>query len=134
MASTYGEDRKIACPVCGMRYDAYRIGSSFAALRREIIAIDVDARTGKKKYGRRNGVLGLAHQRKWMAWTNHVEECERGLARAESFGGGERFVVEANASREAYDASELEILRARRRVASLKHAKKKREERCRAND
>ena len=40
MASTFGETRKLACRVCGMRYDNFRVALDFAAAKRERIAVE----------------------------------------------------------------------------------------------
>lgn len=75
MASAYGENRKMVCPGCKLRYDDFRTGMKFKQIRRDIIAIGTDTHTGKTKYGRRNGVLGYWHELKMMLWDQHVGEC-----------------------------------------------------------
>ena len=75
--SSYGRRRGITCPTCGLSYDAFRTGASFAQTRRDIIAIGVDPKTGKRKHGRRNTVLGMMHAMKQQLWSLHVEDCER---------------------------------------------------------
>jgi hypothetical protein len=73
--STFGAARGMVCVACGLRYDDLRAGVTFVSARRDIIAIGVDAKTGRTKYGRRNGTLGFMHQRKMALWRAHVDEC-----------------------------------------------------------
>lgn len=73
--STFGADRKMVCPACGLEYDDMRTGQTFLTARRDIIAIGVDAKTGKVKHGRRNGTLGFMHGQKMALWRAHVDEC-----------------------------------------------------------
>lgn len=75
MASAYGANRNIVCPGCKLGYDSFRTGMSFTEVRRSIIAIGTDRKTGKTKYGRRSGVLGLWHEWKKMMWEQHVGDC-----------------------------------------------------------
>lgn len=80
MASNYGRDRNLTCPGCGIRYDyehgvGFSTGLTFTEVRRTIIAIGTDKKTGKTKYGRRNGVLGYMHELKQIMWKAHVAEC-----------------------------------------------------------
>ncbi len=74
-AGKYGRGVAIKCEGCGINYESFRAGTSFFQARRDIIAIDVDRRTGKKKYGRRNGVLGFMRELKQLAWKAHIEGC-----------------------------------------------------------
>lgn len=76
MASRYGEKRGLVCGGCGVKYDNFRSGMSFLEARQLIITIGVDTKTGKTKYGRRNGVLGFMFELKQMAWKAHVGICE----------------------------------------------------------
>lgn len=81
MASAYGENHGLNCDGCGLRYDDFRTGMSFRQVRRDIIAIGTDGKTGKTKYGRRRGVLGFWHELKQQLWEQHVGMCtdpERG--------------------------------------------------------
>lgn len=82
MASHYGETRGIVCGGCGMRYDDFRTGMSFKEVRNLIITIGTDRKTGKTKYGRRNGTLGYWHELKKLYWEAHVGECESAKAEA----------------------------------------------------
>lgn len=75
MASAYGENHGLVCVGCGLRYDDMRLGISFKQARRDIIAIEFDRRRGKKKYGRRHGVLGFLFELKQSMWHSHVDEC-----------------------------------------------------------
>lgn len=113
MASSFGETRKLACGVCGMRYDSFRVSFDFAKAKAERIAVD--------KYARRNGTLGAMHERKMAYWSTHVGECEAGLAAAAD---PEAFRREAIVVRERYDAAELEILRRRRVEAGQRYNRK----------
>jgi hypothetical protein len=70
----------MTCPGCGIRYDyehgvGFNTGLTFKEVRRMIIAIGVDRKTGKTKYGRRNGTLGYMHELKKTMWKAHVAEC-----------------------------------------------------------
>jgi len=76
MPSRYGEQRNMKCGGCGLPYDDFRCGWTFAEARREIIAIGTDKKTGKTKYGRRHGVLGYLHELKKLSWKAHVDACE----------------------------------------------------------
>lgn len=58
-----------------MPYDRFTCGLTFKTARRDIIAIGTDRKTGKTKYGRRNGTLGFMHEQKLMHWDQHVGEC-----------------------------------------------------------
>lgn len=82
MASAFGENRGMVCAHCGLRYDDMRTGRSFKELRNEIISIGTDAKTGRTKYGRRNGVLGYWHELKMLYWDQHVEMCAAAVADA----------------------------------------------------
>lgn len=80
MASNYGRSRNIVCPGCRIRYDyehgvGFSTGLTFKEVRRLIITIGTDAKTGKTKYGRRNGTLGYMHELKQVMWKAHVAEC-----------------------------------------------------------
>jgi hypothetical protein len=75
VASAYGTNRNMTCPACGLAYDDMRTGLSFKQARRDIIAIGVDRKTGKTKYGRRHGVLGYMHELKMILWDQHVGIC-----------------------------------------------------------
>jgi hypothetical protein len=65
---------------CGLKYDDMRLGMTFATARREIIAIGVDRKTGRTKYGRRGGVLGFLFELKQSMWKSHVAACDDALA------------------------------------------------------
>jgi hypothetical protein len=65
----------MTCPGCGLAYDDFRTGLSFIQVRRDIISIGTDRKTGKTKYGRRHGTLGYWHELKMMLWDAHVGEC-----------------------------------------------------------
>jgi hypothetical protein len=76
-AGVYGRGAHIACPSgCGLTYETFKVGLTFLQARRDIIAIGTDKKTGRTKYGRRNGVLGFMHEQKQLAWKAHVAECE----------------------------------------------------------
>ncbi len=75
MASAYGENHRLRCDGCGLRYDDFRTGMTFKEVRNMIITIGVDKRTGKTKYGRRNGVLGYWHELKRLFWDQHMGGC-----------------------------------------------------------
>ncbi len=65
----------MVCPGCGIKYDLFRTGMTWKQVRRDIIAIGTDRKTGRTKYGRRNGVLGYFHELKLMLWDGHCGEC-----------------------------------------------------------
>jgi hypothetical protein len=69
-----------------MCYDAFSTGMSWTEIRRLIITIGVDGKTGKTKYGRRNGVLGYWHELKMMFWDQHVGECTDAREKVEALG------------------------------------------------
>lgn len=75
MSSAYGKNRNMTCPGCGLEYDKFRTGMTWKEVRRLIITIGTDRKTGKTKYGRRHGVLGFWHEQKMMFWDQHVGEC-----------------------------------------------------------
>ncbi len=75
MPSSFGRSRNMVCPGCGLAYDKLRTGMTFLQVRRDIISIGTDGKTGKTKYGRRNGTLGYWHELKMMFWDQHVGEC-----------------------------------------------------------
>ncbi len=77
MPSSWGHDHGIQpCQVCGLRYDAMRIGLDFADARRLIISIGWCTKRNRVKNGRRNGVLGYMHELKLSYWNQHVALCE----------------------------------------------------------
>ncbi len=41
-----------------------------------IISIGTDRKTGKTKYGRRNGTLGYMFELKQLMWHQHTDECD----------------------------------------------------------
>lgn len=75
MASAYGKNRNMVCPGCRLAYDTFTTGMTWKQVRNDIIAIGIDRKTGKTKYGRRHGVLGYWHELKMMLWDQHVGEC-----------------------------------------------------------
>jgi hypothetical protein len=75
VTSAYGKNRGMRCDGCGLCYDDFRTGMTFEQVRRDIIAIKVDRKTGKTKYGRRHGTLGYWHELKMLLWDQHVGEC-----------------------------------------------------------
>lgn len=62
--------------VCGATYSGFRAGFSFLDARRDFITDDLNRRTGRRRHGRRNGVLGKMREWKQLAWKAHVGECE----------------------------------------------------------
>lgn len=115
MGSTYGKTRNLTCPGCGMPYDfdardqphGFTVGASFLQARRDIIAIGVDRRTGRTKYGRRNGTLGLMHEWKMLAWRAHVDECVSAFDAAVGSGADPESLLAGN-------LAELKALRPRK--------------------
>lgn len=79
MPSAYGRNHNLVC-ACGLQYDDMRLGMSWTQARNEIIAIKVDRKTGKTKYGRRHGVLGFLFELKQSMWKSHVAACDDALA------------------------------------------------------
>ena len=82
MPSAYGRNHGLVCEGCGLAYDKFRTGMTFTQVRRDIIAIGVNPRTGQTFYGRRHNVLGMWHQTKMMFWDQHVGECTDAKERA----------------------------------------------------
>jgi hypothetical protein len=82
MPSRWGAMHERPCEACGLSYDKLRTGMSFTDVRNLIIAIQVDRKTGKTKYGRRNGVLGFWHELKRQQWQQHVGLCEGAMYEA----------------------------------------------------
>ncbi len=78
MASAYGANRRMRCPACRLKYDDFRTGMTFKEVRNMIITIGIDKKTGKTKYGRRNGVLGYWFELKQLFWDQHTGECNGG--------------------------------------------------------
>jgi len=63
------------CDACGMGYGAFRSGFSFLDARRDFITDEPNRKTGKRRHGRRHGVLGLMRQWKQLAWNAHIAAC-----------------------------------------------------------
>jgi hypothetical protein len=61
--------------ICGTTYAGFRVGLSFLDARRDFITDDPNRRTGKRRHGRRNAVLGKMREWKQLAWKAHVAEC-----------------------------------------------------------
>jgi hypothetical protein len=124
MPSAFGSSRGLRCPGCGLGYDDFRCGWQFKTSRREIIAIKVDRKTGKTKYGRRSGTLGWMHEQKMLYWDQHVGECsdafEAAQAADELDGGSRvaelrRFAAERLAEQRDLERSQRSRMAKRRR-------------------
>jgi hypothetical protein len=71
------------CPTCGMKYDDFRTGLDFQAVKDMLWTGDPDPNTWRHK--RRNTVLGLWFQLKQSMWRDHLEMCEDPSAQEEWF-------------------------------------------------
>lgn len=65
----------IVCETCGISYAAFRSGFSFTDARRDFITDDPNRKTGRRRHGRRHGVLGKMREIKQLAWNAHIAEC-----------------------------------------------------------
>jgi hypothetical protein len=61
------------CPNCGLTYDRFRTGETFASVRAELYVTSNDPADWKHK--RRNTVLGRWHQMKQSMWQYHLDTC-----------------------------------------------------------
>lgn len=124
MASAFGANRNMVCPGCKLKYDDFRAGWLFKNSRREIIALKVDRKTGKTKYGRRRGTLGFMHEQKMLCWDQHVGECtdaREKAAQLDAFDDGTRV-----AEHLAFAARQLVEQRTAEREARRKAGKHRR--------
>lgn len=61
------------CPTCGLTYDRFRTGETFASVRAELYTPSNDP--ADWKYKRRHTVLGRWHQLKQSMWQYHLDTC-----------------------------------------------------------
>jgi len=64
------------CPYCGLEYDDFKTGESFATIKESMYVADADP--SKWKYKRRHGVLGRWHDLKQELWRSHIDFHEQG--------------------------------------------------------
>lgn len=62
------------CPTCGLIYDAFRTGETFASVKADMFVTSDDPTDWKHK--RRNTVLGRWHQLKQSMWSYHLDTCQ----------------------------------------------------------
>jgi hypothetical protein len=70
------------CPICGLDYDDFRSGYTFADARQMMFSPSPDE--SDWPYKRRHGVLGKMHQLKQSSWADHLAYCEQQEAAAGS--------------------------------------------------
>jgi len=61
------------CPICGLAYDAFRSGLTYAEVYAQFWVDDDDPSTWCNK--RRRTVLGRWHELKLDLWTEHLDAC-----------------------------------------------------------
>lgn len=66
------------CAACGLDYDDFKTGLTFAAVRADMWRTEEDP--SQWKYKRRRGVLGAWHGTKQMMWRDHLDTCEAAAA------------------------------------------------------
>lgn len=65
----------IKCPCgCGASYAGFRSGFRFVDARRDFITDEPNVKTGRRRHGRRNGVLGKLRELKLLAWNAMAAE------------------------------------------------------------
>lgn len=64
------------CPYCGMEYDDFRTGETFATIKESMYVSSEDPT--RWKYKRRHGVLGRWHDLKQELWRSHIDFHEQG--------------------------------------------------------
>jgi len=65
--------KDIQCPCCGIQYDDFRTGLTFADVRGMLWVESENSEDWK--YKRRHTVLGLWHSIKLAQWDTHIDEC-----------------------------------------------------------
>jgi hypothetical protein len=66
------------CEFCGLEYDDFKTGLTFADVRRDMWRAEEDP--SQWKYKRRRGVLGAWRGAKQMMWREHLDACEGAAA------------------------------------------------------
>ena len=64
------------CPICGLKYEGFRTGYTYADIFAMFWSYDEDQETWHPK--RRRTILGRWHEIKLKLWAEHIENCKQG--------------------------------------------------------